>query len=47
MLSFPAEVAMKQGRAAELPKLAAFVEALHARPAWQRAAEKSAPYAFA
>ena len=47
MLSFPAEVAMKQGRGADLPKLAAFVEAIHARPAWQRAAEKSAPYAFA
>jgi glutathione S-transferase len=37
MLSFPAEVAVKQGQAADKPRLAAFVQAMHARPAWQRA----------
>lgn len=47
MLSFPAEVAMRQGRAEALPRLAAFVEAIHARPAWQRALERGGAYAFA
>ena len=47
MLSFPAEVAVKQGFGAKLPKLAAFVEGIHARPAWKRALEKGGPYAFA
>ena len=47
MLSFPAEVAIKQGLGAKLPKLAAFVERAHARPAWKRALEKGGPYAFA
>lgn len=37
MLSFPAEVAMRQNRAADFPKLAAFVAANQARPAYQRA----------
>ena len=40
MLSFPAEIAVMQGRTADKPKLAAFVTAMHARPAWQRAAAK-------
>lgn len=44
MLSFPAEVAVMQGRAADKPKLAAFVNWLHARPAWQRAREKGGAY---
>ena len=47
MLSFPAEVAMRQGRAKAFPKLAAFVEAIHARSAWRRALERGGPYAFA
>ncbi len=47
MLSFPAEVAVMQGRAADKPRLAAFVKALHARPTWQRALEKGGTYAFA
>lgn len=47
MLSFPAEVAAAQGRAAARPKLAAFVEWLHARPAFRRALEKGGPYQFA
>lgn len=39
MLSFPAEVAMQQGRAGDFPRLAQFVERIHARPAYQRAIE--------
>jgi glutathione S-transferase len=46
MLSFPAELAAMQGRTAKRPKLAAFVEWIHARPAYQRALEKGGPYAF-
>lgn len=37
MLSFPAEIAMRQGRAEDFPRLAKFVEMIHARPAYQRA----------
>ncbi|MEL6505888.1 MAG: glutathione S-transferase [Pseudomonadota bacterium] len=44
MLSFPAEVAMKQGRGEGLPKLAAFVDWVHDREAWQRAVEKGGDY---
>lgn len=40
MLSFPAEIAMRQGRAEALPRLAAFVEANRARPAYQAALAK-------
>lgn len=47
MLSFPAEVAVMQGRAKDKPRLAAFVAAIHSRPAWQRALEKGGPYSFA
>ena len=43
MLSFPAEVAA-MGGAAHYPKLAAFVTAIHARPAWQAAREKGGAY---
>jgi glutathione S-transferase len=47
MLSFPAEAAVKIGRAADKPKLTAFVAAIHARPAYQSALEKGGPYAYA
>lgn len=47
MLSFPAEAAVMSGRATDKPKLTAFVHAVHARPAFQRALEKGGPYAFA
>lgn len=47
MLSFPAEAAVKMGYAADKPKLTAFVNALHARPAYQKALEKGGPYAYA
>ena len=44
MMSFPAEIAVMQGFAAKTPKLAAFVEAVHARPAWQRARQRGGAY---
>jgi len=44
MMSFPAEIAVMQGAGAHFPKLAAFVAAIHARPAWQRAREKGGDY---
>lgn len=44
MLSFPAEIAIMQGMAPRYPKLAAFVNACHARPAWRRAREKGGAY---
>ncbi len=40
MLSFPAEIAIRQNRGADYPALAGFVEMIHARPAYQRATEK-------
>jgi len=40
MLSFPAEVAMRLGRRDAFAELARFVDAIHARPAYQRAFEK-------
>jgi glutathione S-transferase len=47
MLSFPAEAAVKMGYAADKPKLSAFVTAIHARPAFQKALVKGGPYAYA
>jgi glutathione S-transferase len=47
MLSFPAEIAVLQGYRDQLPKLAAYVDHIHARPAYRRAIEKGGPYAFA
>jgi glutathione S-transferase len=47
MLSFPAEAAVISGRAADKPKLTAFVKTIHARPQWQTALAKGGPYAFA
>ena len=44
MLSFPAEIAVMQGQGAAYPKLAAFVAAMHQRPAWQAAREKGGAY---
>lgn len=44
MMSFPAEIALMQGYGARVPKLARFVEAIHARPAWQRARERGGAY---
>lgn len=47
MMSFPAEAAVKMGRCKERPKLAAFVDNIHARPAFIAALEKGGPYAYA
>jgi glutathione S-transferase len=47
MMSFPAEAAVKMGMAANKPKLAAFVETIHARPAYQAALATGGPYAYA
>lgn len=46
MMSFPAEIAIMQGRGARLPKLAGFVEWIHGRPAWAKAKEKGGAYAY-
>ncbi|WP_298860152.1 glutathione S-transferase [uncultured Sulfitobacter sp.] len=40
MLSFPAQIAMRLDGRAKYPKLAAFVDSIEARPAYQRAVEK-------
>lgn len=40
MLSFPAQIAMRLDRRATYPGLAAFVDMIEARPAYQRAVEK-------
>ena len=42
MLSFPAEIAMRQNRHGDFPKLAEFVEAIQNRPAYVRATERGA-----
>lgn len=44
MMSFPAEIALLQGMADRCPKTVRFVEAIHARPAWQRARKKGGAY---
>ncbi len=45
MISFPAEIAVMQGLGERYPHIAAFVAAIHARPAWQRALKRGgAPY---
>lgn len=43
MLSFPAEIAMRQNRAEDFPALAGFVQMIQSRPAYQRATEKGEP----
>lgn len=43
MLSFPAEIAMRQGRQADYPKLAQFVAANQSRPAYAVAKSKGGP----
>jgi glutathione S-transferase len=47
MMSFPAEVAVKMGCAADKTRLTAYVKTIHARPAYQAALEKGGPYAYA
>ena len=43
-MSFPAEIAVMQGLAAPGSRLARFVAAVHARPAWQRARARGGAY---
>jgi glutathione S-transferase len=44
-MSFPCEIAaMRAGSDQARPKLAAFVQRIHARPAYKRALEKGGPY---
>ena len=48
MMSFPLEAAAdRAGALAGRPHLAAFLEKIHARPAYRRALEKGGPYAYA
>jgi glutathione S-transferase len=48
MMSFPVEAAADRGGALDgRPRLKAFLEAIHARPAYRTALEKGGPYAFA
>ena len=46
MMSFPVEAALSRGgdAAAKAPRLAAYLERVRARPAWQRALERGGPY---
>ena len=48
MMSFPLEAAAQRGGLdAAYPRLQAFVQRIHARPAFRRALERGGPYAFA
>lgn len=48
MMSFPIEAANVRGLLkGNYPRLNAFLAAIHARPAWQRALERGGPYPFA
>ncbi|MEG2962054.1 MAG: glutathione binding-like protein, partial [Janthinobacterium sp.] len=47
-MSFPLEAAaMRGGLDERQPKLTAFLQRIHARPAYQRALERGGPYDFA
>ena len=48
MMSFPVEAAGSRiGYGADKPRLKAFLERIHARPAYQRALERGGPYSYA
>ena len=48
MMSFPVEAAVSRtGYGADKPRLKAFLDRIHARPAWQRALERGGPYSYA
>ena len=47
MMSFPLEAGAARAGAASRPHVKAFLEKIHARPAYQRALEKGGPYAYA
>jgi glutathione S-transferase len=47
-MSFPLEAAAARAPLVrQLPKLASFLDRIHARPAYQRALEKGGPYELA
>ena len=45
-MSFVPEVAKAMGKLPEYPNMAAWIERMHARPAWRAALDKSGPYAL-
>ena len=45
-MSFVPEVAKAMGKLPEYPHMAAWIERMHARPAWTAALDKSGPYAL-
>ena len=48
MMSFPLEAARQRaGLDARRPRMIAFIDRVHARPAYQRALDKGGPYSFA
>lgn len=48
MMSFPVEAAFSRGGLGETkPRLKAWLETIHARPAYQRALDRGGPYAYA
>ena len=47
-MSFPVEAAFSNAATGQaFPKLAAYLAAIHARPAYRRALERGGPYAYA
>lgn len=47
MMSFPLEAAAARAGAGAQPRIRAFLERIHARPAWKRALERGGEYAYA
>jgi glutathione S-transferase len=47
MMSFPVEAAGARAGARDQPRIAAFLDRIHARPAYQRALERGGPYSYA
>jgi glutathione S-transferase len=45
-MSFVPEVAKAMGKLPSYPNMAAWIERIHARPAWKRGLEKGGPYAL-
>lgn len=47
MMSFPLEAAAARAGAGSKPRIADFLQRIHARPAWRRALERGGPYSYA
>ena len=43
-MSFPLEAAVARGQVGRLPNTAAFLERIHARPAYKQALERGGPF---